>query len=103
MALRGSIMPHYITLGKWTDQGVRNVRESPKRADAAKAMAEKLGGRMQLYYTLGEYDFVALSEAANDEIALQVALQIGSQGNARTTTLKAWTVEEATKVIAKVQ
>ena len=96
-------MPHYITLGKWTDQGVRNVRESPKRADAAKAMVEKLGGRMQLYYTLGEYDFVALSEAANDEIALQVALQIGSQGNARTTTLKAWTVEEATKVIAKVQ
>ncbi len=96
-------MPHYITLGKWTDQGVRNVRESPKRVDAAKAMVEKLGGRMQLYYTFGEYDFVALSEAPNDEIALQVALQIGAQGNARTTTLKAWTVDEATKVIAKVQ
>ena len=96
-------MPHYVTLGKWTDQGVRNVRESPKRAEAARHLAEQLGGKLQLWYTMGEYDFVALSEAPNDETAFQLALQLGSQGNVRTTTMKAWPEADATKVIAKVR
>ncbi|HEY4704854.1 MAG TPA: GYD domain-containing protein [Thermoplasmata archaeon] len=96
-------MPHYFVLGNWTDQGVRNVRESPKRVDAAKAMAEKLGGKLELFYTMGKYDFIGVAEAPNDDAVMQLALQIGSQGNARTTTIKAWTVNEATKVLAKIQ
>lgn len=96
-------MPHYVTLGKWTDQGIRNVKESPTRAAAAEAMVEKMGGNMQLFYTFGEYDFVAISEAPDDETALQVALQLGSQGNVRTTTLKAWKTADAAKVIQKIQ
>ncbi len=96
-------MPNYFVLGNWTDQGVRNVRESPKRVDAAKAMAEKLGGKLDVYYTMGKYDFIAVAQAPNDEAVMQLALQIGSQGNARTTTIKAWTVNEATKVLAKIQ
>ncbi len=96
-------MPQYFILGKWTDKGIQNVRESPKRVDAAKAMAEKLGGKLELYYTMGEYDFIGVANAPNDEAVMQLALQVGAQGNARTTTVKAWTVAEGTKVIAKVQ
>ncbi len=96
-------MPHYISLIRWTDQGIRAVRESPKRADAARELVERLGGKMQLWYTLGEYDAVALTEAKDDETALQALLQLGSLGNVRTTTLKAWTPEEATKVFAKLR
>ena len=96
-------MPHYFVLGNWTDQGVRNLRESPKRIDAAKELASKLGGRFEVYLTMGQYDFVGVGELPNDEAVMQLALQIGSQGNVRTTTLKAWTQGEATKVIAKLQ
>lgn len=89
-------------MGNWTDQGIRTVKDSPKRAEAAKALVEKLGGKMDVYITMGQYDFVAVSEAPNDEVVMQAALTIGSQGNVRTTTLKAWTPAEASKVLAKV-
>ena len=73
------------------------------RAEAVEKLAEQMGGSAQLFYTLGEYDLVAVTEAKDDETALQLLLQIGRQGNARTTTLKAWTKEEAAKVIEKLQ
>ena len=95
-------MPHYIVLGNWTDQGIRNVKEAPKRADAAQALANKLGVKMEVFFTLGEYDLVALTEAPNDETANQLLLEIGKQGNVRTKTLKAFSVAEATKIIAKL-
>jgi len=98
-----SEMPHYISLGKWTDQGIKNVKESPKRADAVTALANKLGAKMEIFYTMGRYDIVAVTEAANDEVANQLLLEIGKLGNIRTETLKGWTVPEATKVIAKLQ
>jgi uncharacterized protein with GYD domain len=96
-------MPHYISLVNWTDQGIRNVKESPKRADAVNAMASKLGAKMQIFYTMGDYDLVAVTEAPNDEVAMQLLLEIGRLGNVRTKTLKAWTTAEATKVLAKLQ
>lgn len=96
-------MPHYISLVNWTDQGIRSVKESPKRADAVMALGNKLGAKMQIFYTLGDYDLVALTEAPNDETAMQLLLEIGRLGNVRTKTLKAWTPAEATKVIAKLQ
>ncbi|MGQ0797186.1 MAG: GYD domain-containing protein [Methanobacteriota archaeon] len=96
-------MPHYISLLKWTDQGIKSVKESPKRADAAKSLVQSLGGKMDIFYTLGEYDAVAVSEAPNDETVLQALLQLGSQGNIRSTTLKAWSVDEATRVLAKLK
>jgi len=95
-------MPHYITLGKWTEQGIKNVKDSPKRSKAAQQWAEKHGGKLQVFYTFGEYDFVAVGEMPSDEVALEFALNIGSQGNARTTTLKAWPSSEGAKVIAKL-
>ena len=96
-------MPHYIILVNWTDQGIRNVKESTKRAQAAVALIEKLGGKMQLYYTMGNYDVVSIAEAPNDDVVMQASLQLGAGGNVRTTTLKAWTAAEAAKIIAKVQ
>lgn len=78
------------------------MKESPKRADAAQALANKLGAKMQLFYTLGEYDAVAVTEAPSDEVAMQLLLELGKLGNIRTKTLKAWTPAEATKIIAKL-
>lgn len=96
-------MPYYVTLGNWTEQGIRNVKDAPKRIEAARALIEKNGGKMHhMFITMGKYDFVAISEAPNDEAAMQWALTIGTQGNARTTTLKAWTPQDAAKVLAKL-
>ena len=78
------------------------MKESPKRADAAQALANKLGAKMQLFFTLGEYDIVAVTEAPSDEVAMQLLLELGKLGNVRTKTLKAWSPGEATKIIAKL-
>ncbi len=96
-------MPHYISLVNWTEQGIRTVKESTKRVDAVNALASKLGAKMDVFYTMGEYDIVAVTEAPSDDAAMQLLLEIGKIGNVRTKTLKAWTVAEATKVLAKLQ
>ena len=95
-------MPHYVTLLNWTEQGIRNVKESIKRADVARSMAEKLGGKLQVWYTMGDYDLVGLVEMPTDEAYNRFALWIGSQGNVRTKSLKAWTQDEAAKLIAQL-
>jgi len=95
-------MPKYIILGNWTDQGVKTVKETTKRAEQVKALAAKMGAKLDVYWTMGAYDFVAVAEAPSDEAYMQLALTIGSQGNTRTTTLKAWTQDEAAKVVAKL-
>jgi len=96
-------MPHYISLVNWTEQGIRTVKESPKRVDAVNALASKLGAKMDIFYTMGEYDVVAVTEAPSDDVAMQLLLEIGKIGNVRTKTLKAWTLAEATKVLSKLQ
>lgn len=96
-------MPHYISLVNWTEQGIKTVKESPKRVDSVNALASKLGAKMDVFYTMGEYDIVAVTDAPNDDVAMQLLLEIGKIGNVRTKTLKAWTTAEATKVIAKLQ
>jgi uncharacterized protein with GYD domain len=96
-------MPNYISLINWTEQGIKNVKESPKRADAVTSLANKLGAKMDIFYTMGEFDLVAVTQAPNDDTAMQLLLEIGKLGNVRTKTLKAWTTAEATKVISKLQ
>ena len=96
-------MPHYISLVNWTDQGIRNVKETPKRADAATALANKLGAKMQIFYTMGEFDLIAVTEAPNDDAAMQLLLELGRLGNIRSKTLKAWSLADATKIISKLQ
>jgi uncharacterized protein with GYD domain len=95
-------MPHYIILGNFTEQGIKNVRQVPKRDDEVRRIIEQGGGKMQIYYTLGEYDFVAITEMPDDESMMKFLLKAGSLGNVRTKTLKAWTESDSTKVISQL-
>lgn len=96
-------MPHYVTLVKWTDRGVQEIMDAPQRFTGVVKMVENMGGKIQIFSTMGEYDFVAIAEVPSDEVAMQAALQLESGGNARTVTMKAWTLDEAAKIIAKLQ
>lgn len=94
-------MPTYITLASYTDQGIRSVKDSPKRLDAAKKAIKAMGGELKAFYlTFGAYDFVTIAEAPNDEVVAKFVLATGSAGNVRTTTLKAFTEEEFRKIVA---
>ena len=94
-------MPTYIILINFTDQGVRNVKESPKRLDAAKKLLKSMGGEFkQFYLTMGAYDLATIVEAPNDEAIAKFALVVGSLGNIRTTTLKAFPEDEYRKIVA---
>jgi uncharacterized protein with GYD domain len=96
-------LPFYLVLGNWTDQGVKNARDAPNRIkETHKAVAEA-GGKMQLYYTLGEYDFVMIIEVPDDKSLVKILIWLGSKGNVRTRTLKAWTEEEAANVMAEMK
>ena len=89
----------FVVLGNWTDQGVRKIMESPDRAKMTHDMVKKAGGKIQLFYTMGPYDFVAVLEVPKDEDAMAILLCLGSMGNIRTTTMKAWTESDAAKII----
>jgi len=93
-------MARYIMLLNWTEQGIKNVKDSPKRLDAAKAIAKKLKGEIRKFYmTTGAYDMVMLLEVPDDEAAAKFALSIGSAGNVRTTTLKAFSEKSYREII----
>lgn len=93
-------MATFITLLNFTDQGIRNVKDSPERYEAFKAMAEKLGVTVKsIYYTVGQYDLVLVVEGG-DEAATAMLLKAGSLGNVRTQTLRAFSLEEMRTVIA---
>jgi uncharacterized protein with GYD domain len=93
---------HYIMLMRFTDQGIRNVKDTTRRADAVRREAEKIGGKFTSYWTFGKYDGIGILEAPNDEAAMEFGLRVGSLGNVRTTTLKAFTEEEIARVIEKL-
>ena len=96
-------MPSYLHLVNWTDQGIRDVKESPQRLDAVKQAAQAAGGRVIFFYlTMGQYDMALLTELPNDEMAARLALAVGSQGSVRTTTLKAFTEDEYRSIIASL-
>ena len=96
-------MPRYIVLLNWTDQGIKNVKDTVKRAKSFENAIEKAGGKsLGLYYTLGRYDMVAMVEASNDEAVASVLYSTGSLGNVRTETLKAFSMDEAADIIEKL-
>ncbi len=95
-------MATYISLISFTDQGIRTFTDSVDRAEAAKNLAAKMGGSLkEVYWTLGPWDVVAISEAPDDETATAFALALGSQGNIRTTTLRGFGASEMKRIIAK--
>jgi uncharacterized protein with GYD domain len=96
-------MPKYIVLGKFTRDGIKNIKESPKRLEAAKKLAESLGGKViGFYYTLGRYDFVAVVKATSNESMMQAMLTLGSQGSISSETLTAIPAEKAAEIIKKL-
>ena len=97
-------MPTYISLVNWTEQGIRELKESPARRDATAELAESLGGKLvELYWTVGPNDIVAIFEAPDDETAAAMQLTVGSRGAVRTTTLRAFHREEIERIIAKTR
>ena len=96
-------MSTYIVLANYTDQGIRNVTDSPSRLEAVKNLLLELGGEMKDFYlTMGGYDIVVVIEAPNDEVAAKFALKTASFGNVRTTTLKAFPEAEYRRIISEL-
>jgi uncharacterized protein with GYD domain len=95
-------MPTYISLVSWTEKGVASFKDTVDRAEAGKQLAGAFGGSLKdIYWTLGPYDIVAISEAPDDESATAFALALSSQGNVRTTTMRAFDADEMKGIIAK--
>ncbi|MGA8515260.1 MAG: GYD domain-containing protein [Burkholderiaceae bacterium] len=96
-------MATYITLANFTDQGIKSVKESTKRADAVKEAAKKFGATMpQIYWTMGAFDLVAVVEAPDDMSATAFALAIGMAGNIRGQTLRAFNKDEMNGILGKL-
>jgi uncharacterized protein with GYD domain len=97
-------MGKYVLLLNWTDQGIRNVKDTVKRAESLKSYLEKKGGKLvEILYTFGQYDAIVIAELPNDEIAMSVSLGTGSLGNVRVTTLKAFGLDETRKIIGELK
>ena len=96
-------MPTYVSLLTLTDQAIRKIKNAPKRMDEAIKRLEKLGGKMLGFYaTLGDFDYVIISHAPNDKVALAFLLGLGETGDLRTKTLKAYTREQYEEIIKEL-
>ena len=96
-------MATFISLTSFTDQGIRNVQDTVKRADAVKAVASKFGVTVKdMYWTIGNHDMVVVFEAPDDAAFTAFGLSIGKAGNVRTQTLRGFTRDEMSAIIAKV-
>ena len=96
-------MARYIMLVNWTDQGIRNVKESPKRLDAARSVAKGVGAELREFYmTMGDHDMVVVVDAPTDEAIAKFALILGGAGNVRTKTLKAFSETEYRAIVGSL-
>lgn len=96
-------MVTYVVLTKFTEQGIRNAKESPKRADAFKEMAKTFGVTVkELVWTQGRYDVVTILEAPDETSAMSLSLSLSALGNVRTETLRAFSAAEMTTIIGKM-
>lgn len=96
-------MPTYVSLLRFTDQGIRNIKESPTRLDAAKKAFQAQGGELkQFFFMMGQYDILLVAEAPNDETVGKIALALGSLGNVRTESCRVFTEAEYRKMIASL-
>lgn len=96
-------MPAYVMLLKWTDQGIRDVKDTVTRSRQLTATLEKVGGKaIAIYYTQGRYDMVTVGEVPNEETAMAFAVTLGKSGNVRTETLRAFNLDEMEGILKKV-
>ena len=93
-------MATHIVMMKLTEQGIKDIKNAPQRVDAAAKAIEAMGGKMTgFYFTLGEYDYISIVEGLSDEAGATFLLKLGSGGNVRTTTLKAFTKQELVEIV----
>jgi uncharacterized protein with GYD domain len=96
-------MVTYVVLAKFTDQGIRSAKDSPKRADAFKEMAKTFGVTLkEILWTQGRYDVVTIVEAPDEASIMSLNLSLGALGNVRTETMRAYSAAEMTKIIGKM-
>jgi uncharacterized protein with GYD domain len=97
-------MPNYVCLLQWTDQGIRSVKDTTKRAEAATAMSAKVGVKTtDIFWTMGAYDLVVLCEAPDDDSMTAYALSLSSLGNVKTQTMRAYRAKEFNAILAKMK
>ncbi len=95
-------MSTYVSLVNWTDQGIKNYKDSTSRADDFSKLVESLGGRVrEVLWTVGAYDLVVVTEFPDDEAATAALLRVGSLGNIRTNTLRAFNADEMGTIIGR--
>ncbi len=96
-------MVTYIVLAKFTDQGIRSAKDSPKRADAFRQLAKTVGVTVKdLFWTQGRYDIVTIVEAPDESSAMSLNLSLGALGNVRTESLRAFSAAEMTTIVGKM-
>ena len=95
-------MATFISLVSFTDQGIRNVKDSPKRFEAFKGLLESMGGSVKsVWWTVGNHDMVVVSEG-DEEVATAALMTVGAMGNVRTQTLRAFDAEQMAAIIARM-
>lgn len=94
-------MPTYITLINYTQKGIEDVKESPQRLEAAKQAFQRMGAKLKDFYlVMGRYDIILVTEAPNDETVAKIALTLGSFGNIRTESFRAFKEDEYREIIS---
>jgi uncharacterized protein with GYD domain len=95
-------MPIYVALGNWTDQGTRDFGGAVQRANGFRELVEQAGGRVrELVWTMGEYDFIIVAEAPDDETVTTLVLRVAAAGNVRTKTMRAFDADQMSDIIAR--
>ena len=96
-------MPTFICSLSWTDQGIRGVKDAPKRAQAARELAQKVGVDIkEVYLTSGDDDLLVIVDTPNGDNVAKFALALSAQGNVRTRTVRAWPQPEFHKLISEL-
>ena len=95
-------MARFVSLLNWTDQGAKTAADTVDRAEAAKKLAAEMGGSFEIYWTMGQYDMVSISEFADDETAVAFLAKVSSLGNIRSETMRAFDSDEVTRILGKM-
>ena len=96
-------MATYIVLGSFTEQGIRAIKDTTKRAEALRGIGKKAGVTVkEVYWTLGQYDVATIVDAPDDAAVTAFGLSVGALGNVRTQTLRAFSAEEMGKIVGKI-
>ena len=95
-------MTRFVSLLNWTDQGAKAAADTVDRAEAAQKVAAEMGGSVEIYWTMGQYDMVAISEFADDETGVAFLAKLSSAGNIRSETMRAFDADGVRSIIGKM-